>query len=512
MLAYAIRRVLWAIPTLFGISLVVFLLTTLIEVPPPMDATRMAPQSVLREEDRARARFVDLPRFFNTQPVDIHARTDEILFHLVADDDQREVAAARLARLGGAALPFVMPQIDGMPAAAKSRVAVALAPVAVRMGQGDPVSLRDPASAPIFWTRYWDEHSTDFTEPSVRRTVDRLLVRDSAQRETELSQVDTFALATVIDAMPRVKKDPAALRRLMGVAARATGRGIVPDEGAPADVYARAEEDWRSWWFIHRADYVAYDGATKVAASVTDTRYGRWMLGAVTSQLGLSTRDGVPISEKLVARAPVTFALTFIAMLASYLVAIPVGVLSAWRRGKAVDTTLALLLLLVYSIPVFVLAQALSGLFARDNLLGLAVPILTLTAGGAAALSRHQRGSMAEVLSLDYVRTARAKGLSTFRVLVVHALRNAIVSTTTLAGLQFPLMLGSTFVVEEVFGIQGLGWETLRAIETHDAAWLVAVVLFSAVMTMVMLIASDLATSILDPRARDADLAATREA
>ncbi len=505
MFAYAIRRVLWAIPTLFGISLVVFMLTTLIEVPPPADLGKVDPENVLSEEDRARARFVDLPRFFNTQPLDIHGRTDEILFHLVADDAQRDVAAARLARLGGAALPFIMPQIDAMPAAAKSRVAVALAPVAVRMGQGDAVALRDPATAPIFWTRYWDEHSTDFTEPSVRRTVDRLLVRDSAQRETELSQVDTFALATVIEAMPRVK-DQAALRRLMSVAARASGRGIVPDEGAPAAAFVRAEEDWRSWWFIHRSDYVAYDGATKVAASVTDTRYGRWMLGAVTSQLGLSTRDGVPINEKLIARAPVTFALTFIAMLASYLVAIPIGVLSAWRRGKAVDATFALLLLLVYSIPVFVLAQALSGLFARDNLLGLAVPILTLTAGGAAALSRHQRGSMVEVLSLDYVRTARAKGVSTFRVLVVHALRNAIVSTTTLAGLQFPLMLGSTFVVEEVFGIQGLGWETLRAIETHDAAWLVAVVLFSAVMTMLMLIASDLATSILDPRARDTAL------
>jgi ABC-type dipeptide/oligopeptide/nickel transport system permease component len=505
MLAYAIRRVLWAIPTLFGISLVVFLLTTLIEVPVQTEQDRFDPGSVLSQEDRARARFIDLPRFFNPQPQDIRGRTDEIVFHLVADDEQRDLAAARLARIGGAALPFIIPAMDRMPAAAKSRVAVALAPMAVRMGQGDAVSLRDPASAPIFWTRYWEEHSTDFTEPSVRRTVDRLLVRDSAQRENDLAEVDTFALATVIDAMARVQDRPA-LRRLMVVAAHASGRGLVPDTDASPETFTRAKEDWRSWWFIHRSDYIAYDGATKVAASVTDTRYGRWMLGAVTSQLGLSTRDGVPISEKLYARAPVTFALTFIAMLASYLVAIPVGVLSAWRRGKAVDATFALLLLLVYSVPVFVLAQALSGLFARDNLLGLAVPILALTAGGAAALSRHQRSSMTEVLSLDYVRTARAKGVSELRVLVVHALRNAIVSTTTLAGLQFPLMLGSTFVVEEVFGIQGLGWETLRAIETHDAAWLVAVVLFSAVMTMVTLIASDVVTSVLDPRSRDRDL------
>jgi peptide/nickel transport system permease protein len=193
-------------------------------------------------------------------------------------------------------------------------------------------------------------------------------------------------------------------------------------------------------------------------------------------------------------------------MLASYVIAIPLGVLSAWRRGKAVDATLALLLLVFYSLPVFVLAQAMSGLFNRTTTLGLAAPILALTAGGAAALSRHQRASMAEVLSLDYVRTARAKGVSTFRVLVVHALRNALGSTTTLAGLQFPLMLGSAFVVEEVFGIQGLGWETLRAIETHDAAWLVAVVLFAAIMTMLMLIASDIATSLLDPRVRHPDI------
>jgi peptide/nickel transport system permease protein len=163
-------------------------------------------------------------------------------------------------------------------------------------------------------------------------------------------------------------------------------------------------------------------------------------------------------------------------------------------------------LLLFYSLPIFVLAEILSGLFDRGSLIGLAVPILTLTAGGSAALSRHQRASMIEVLTQDYVRTARAKGVSTFRVLVVHALRNAMVSTTALAGLQFPMLLGSTFVVEEVFGIQGLGWETLRAIETHDASWLVAVVLLSATMTMLTLIASDVGTSLLDPRVRDSDL------
>jgi ABC-type dipeptide/oligopeptide/nickel transport system permease component len=510
MIAYAIRRILWAIPTLFGISLVVFFLTTLIEVP-PIDYDFSDPDSVLDSEDRARARFLDLPRFFNAQPEDVRTRTDEMLAHLVANDQQADLAAHRLVRAGGAALPFVMPQLERMPASARSRVALALAPVGERMSEGDPAELRDPARAPLFWTRWWDEHSTDFTEPSVRRTVDRLVVRDSAQREDELAQVDTYALFVLVESMRR-STDPGALRRLMVAAARVSGRGVVPPENATQQELQRALEDWRSWWFIHRSDYVAYDGATKVAGSVLDTRYGKWMLGAVTSQLGLSTRDGVPIGEKLTERAPVTFALTLLAMLVSYVIAIPLGVLSAWRRGKAVDATLALVLLVFYSLPVFVLAQALSGLFDRQSALGLAAPILALTAGGAAALSRHQRASMAEVLSLDYVRTARAKGVSMFRVLVVHALRNALSSTTTLAGLQFPLMLGSAFVVEEVFGIQGMGWETLRAIETHDAAWLVAVVLFAAIMTMLTLIASDIATSLLDPRVRNPDIGQTRNA
>jgi peptide/nickel transport system permease protein len=118
-------------------------------------------------------------------------------------------------------------------------------------------------------------------------------------------------------------------------------------------------------------------------------------------------------------------------------------------------------------------------------------------------MTQQQRASMIEALSQDYVRAARAKGARTLRVAVNHALRNALVPTVTLAGVQFPALVGAAFVVEEVFGIHGMGWETLRAIETRDAAWIVAVTLLCAVVTTACLVGSDVAHGLLDPRVRE---------
>ena len=110
---------------------------------------------------------------------------------------------------------------------------------------------------------------------------------------------------------------------------------------------------------------------------------------------------------------------------------------------------------------------------------------------------------MIDALGQDYVRTARAKGARTLRVAIVHALRNALVPTVTLAGVQFPALIGGAFVVEEVFDVRGIGWETLRAIESHDAAWFVAVTLLCAIVTTACLVASDIAYGFLDPRVRE---------
>src|SRR5262249_25417295 len=160
-------------------------------------------------------------------------------------------------------------------------------------------------------------------------------------------------------------------------------------------------------------------------------------------------RDGKPIAEKLRARAPVTLTLTALSMLTSFAAAIPLGVFSAWRRGRAVDLVLAFVLFALYSLPTFWIAQVLAQLTRGGGTWSLVLPVIALSIGSLATLSRYQRAAMLDVLGQDYVRTARAKGVSTFRVLVVHALRNAMMPTLTLTGLQFPVLLGGAFVVEE---------------------------------------------------------------
>src|SRR5580692_8018778 len=506
MLRYALRRTLWAIPTLFGVSLLVFFVTTLIpdrageaHLPGSLLA-RSDPSGLDALEERRRTHFLDLPRFLNAHPMVVASRADEALAHIVAQDDEASLAAYRLARLGGAALPYVLPRLDNLPPADRGRVTVALVPVAARMGFGDP-KLGDPDHAALFWGRFWEDRALDFTDSAVRRAVHRLVLHGTDLREEELFVVDTFALDEVMRAMSETQ-DREALARLSEVASHVTGRNVlIAPDSDPAFVH-RAVADWEEWWYVHRSDYVRLEGVERVGAALGETRYGKWVLRAVSGELGVSTRDGEPIIDKLRARTPVTLTISALAMLASYALAVPLGVLSAWRRGHIVDSGLAVLLFAMYSLPTFWTAELLAR-FVPPGTANLFLPTLALTVGSLASLSRYQRASMLDVIRQDYVRTARAKGLSLWRILVVHALRNALMPTVTLAGLQLPVLFGGAFIVEEVFGLPGLGYETLRAVEAHDAAWLTATILVMAVITTVGLIASDVAYGALDPRVRD---------
>lgn len=526
MLRYAIRRLLWGIPTLIGVSLLVFFLTSLLPDPggdsPEARAEILArdPAAYDAMEERRRDRFLDLPRFFNAQPEDVRARASDAIDHLVADDAEAKLAAHRLARLGGAALPYVLPRLDNLSPAARGRVAVALEPVAERMGLVDPLAhaggetatramLEDPLQASTFWTRFWEDRTLEFTEPAVQRAVDRLLRNATEARERDLVEVDTFALPEILQALA-TSTDAEAQSKLTALASHATEHPVtIPADADPA-FRAKVVADWMSWWYVHRTEFSALSGPERVAATFGETRYGKWVGRAATGELGVSVQDGEPISKKLRERAPVTLTLTFIAMLLSYVVAVPVALVSAWRRGSAIDRGLALGLFALYSLPTFWTAELFVRLVPHAAMNGatgpwgsrLFFPTLALTLASLATVSRYQRAAMLEVLGLDYIRTARAKGVSLFSLLVVHALRNAVVPTVTLAGLELPALLGSAFIVEEIFGLPGLGYESLRAVEAHDTAWLIAMILFAAVVTTLGVLASDVGYGLLDPRVR----------
>ncbi len=518
MLRYTLRRLLWAIPTLFGASIIVFLLTTLLPEPPTLAS--IAAVAVTsgdfteydRLEDERSTRFLEIPRFLNPRPVDVRTLAETSVATIVRGGADAPVAAHTLGRIGGAALPYVLPELDGLPADVRGRVAVALAPVAARMKLGNPDDLAKPDRAVTFWTHFWEDRALDFTEPSVRRAVRRLVHFGSDLREDDILLADTFALEPVIDAMATTT-DRVAIERLTRVAAHVTGRGLVATLDATESARRRVVAEWHEWWYVHAMDYIALDGAERVAATIGDTRYGKWAARVGSGQLGVSARDGEPIAPKLASRMGVTMLVTVASMLASFAVAVPIGVFSAWRRGHAIDTAIAVVLFALYSMPTFWSAMLLARIFTGADALVAArvgasdlrmvLAIMTLTLASLATLSRQQRSAMLEVVRQDYVRTARAKGVPAIRVMVVHALRNALVPTVTLASLQLPALFGGAFVVEEVFGLQGLGYETLRAVEAHDAPWLMATILLTAGGTTLALVLSDILHALLDPRVRE---------
>jgi ABC-type dipeptide/oligopeptide/nickel transport system permease component len=535
MLRLALRRTLWAIPTLVGITLVVFFVTTLIpdpvaallpsQVPSPAAGGPPVDRSVADIlTARRRAHFLDLPRFINTHPEDVRSRAEGDLRAIVegaaasptGDDPARE-----LSRLGGAALPYVLPSLEKLRPADRGRVAAALAPIAERMGFTG-TRFDDPEAASRFWARFWEDRAVDFTIPAVGRVVRRIAEDETDLRIRDVLELDTFALPDLVGAI-EATDDRLALTRLSGLASHVSGRHVVlaPDAGEAA--VRRLKGDWQEWWFVHREDYVAIDGGARLAARFLDTRYGKWVLRGFGGRLGVSSRDGEPILDKLLRRAPITFALTGLSLLLSYAIAIPFGVVAAIRRGEAVDLLVAAILFALYALPTFWVAELLAHTFAATGR-GPLVPgvgtapagftresfilgVAALSVGGVALLSRYERAALLEVLRQDYIRTARAKGVPGYRVLIVHALRNALMPVVTLAGLQLPTSFGGAFVVEEVFRLPGMGYETLRAVEAHDAAWLTTVLLVLSVVAMMGLILTDVAAGALDPRVRDVMLA-----
>jgi len=258
-------------------------------------------------------------------------------------------------------------------------------------------------------------------------------------------------------------------------------------------------------------------------------RYGRWLGRVVTLDFGVSSYDHRPVADKVREALPYTLLVSGLALLLSYLLAVPLGVLSAVRRGRFLDRALSLGLFLLYSVPSYWAAVVLLLLLAGGRYLevfplqGLAsadaaslgtlsrlgdlawhlvLPVFVLAYASLASLSRYTRASMVEALRQDYVRTARAKGLSEGAVVLKHALRNAILPVVTLLGLGLPHLVGGSVVGEQVFGVPGMGRLGFQALATRDYNTVLAVTTLAALLTMAGMLLCDLAQAALDPRIR----------
>lgn len=241
-------------------------------------------------------------------------------------------------------------------------------------------------------------------------------------------------------------------------------------------------------------------------------QYGHYLWQLAHGDLGHSLKFQAPVRRIIFERYPATLQLAFLALLVSAAIAIPAGVFAAHRRGSVADRAVGVFTLFGLAIPNFALGPLLILLFSielgmlpvsgRGGQLYYILPAATLGAALAAILTRMVRGSMLEELSSDYVRTARAKGLSTGTVLFRHAFRNALIPIITILGLQFGTLLAGTIVTETIFSWPGIGRLTVQAISSRDYPLLQGCILVIAVSYVVVNLLTDLLYTVIDPRVR----------
>lgn len=520
LLRHLLRRLLLAVPTLVGISLVSFALIHLA----PGDVTDASPASAGRllsrrdAEAQRRLFFLDLPLFFNGHPRGLEGRLERLCQEL--RDPSRARAIDAWVACGTLCLPALVRGEAGCAAVPEARRKHAL--TALRAQHASFA----PASASL---EKWSAAALKSSSAKHLAGLVGALGRDE-QAVAALVQSGSAALPLLMERL--LQADPAqpptkARRAASRVVLQLAGFGRELETRQSVQERRRILDSWRGWWWQHRRDYQRYGGWQRLHGHVTETRYAKWVARLLTFDFGTSLHDGQPVSAKLARALPVTLLLSGLAMLLAYLLAVPIGMHAAARRGSLGERALTVTLFVLYSLPPFWVAMLLILLFGGvglfdvfpihglssphaaslagfgwflDRLWHLVLPVFCLTYGSLAVLSRYQRGALLDVLEQDYIRAARARGLSERRVLWGHALPNALLPTITLLGLHFPHLISGSVIIERIFNIPGMGLLTFEAFLQRDYPVIMAVTVLSAALTLLGLILADVLYAVADPR------------
>ena len=249
-------------------------------------------------------------------------------------------------------------------------------------------------------------------------------------------------------------------------------------------------------------------------------RFGEWVWHVLNGDLGQSIFTNLPVTHMIAQRVEPTVSLMVLTLVFSVVVAVPMGVVAAWKQGTWIDRGVMLLAVFGFSVPVFVVGYLMAYAFALQLewlpvqgytsisvgiwpwLSNLILPVLTLSGAFIALIARITRATMLEVLSQDYVRTAKAKGVSQRPILFVHALKNAAVPIVTVIGLGVAGLIGGAVVTESVFAIPGVGRLVVDAILRRDYPIIQGVVLIFSFVYVLVNLCVDLMYTVFDPRIR----------
>ncbi len=247
-------------------------------------------------------------------------------------------------------------------------------------------------------------------------------------------------------------------------------------------------------------------------------QYGIWVKNLFTFNLGTSLRTGKSVTELLGERFPVTLELAVFSLFFALVIGIPLGIISAVKRNTFTDNVVRVIGLIGLSSPSFwvgaILIVLFSGVFENFNLFGyvsmsnnlvdnlqvMLLPSLTLGLMVSAQILRMTRTSMLDILTQDYVRTARAKGVNSRNLIMKHVLKNALIPVVTLSGIQLGYLLGGTIVIENMFALPGMGRLLLQVVNERDYPVVQGIVLFIGLLIVLLNILVDILYTVIDPR------------
>ena len=274
-------------------------------------------------------------------------------------------------------------------------------------------------------------------------------------------------------------------------------------------------------------DSYQFSAFQKARMIFTEAQYPRWFVRMMMLDFGTSIKDNRPVWDHIKESVPVSLIFTFTSFILAYLIAIPLGIYSATHQYTTGDKVTTVVLFILYSLPNFWVATMaivffgggdfldifpVSGLhsvgaenlgnwaYFKDLMHHVALPLIIWTYGSFSALSRYMRGSMLEVIRQDYIRTARAKGLSERVVTYKHALRNSLIPIITMLANLLPLAISGSMIIESIFSIPGMGQASFNAVLYRDYPIIMAVTTISAMLTLLGILLSDLLYAIVDPR------------
>jgi peptide/nickel transport system permease protein len=410
---------------------------------------------------------------------------------------------------------------------------------------------------PVLWNG-WTSLEVDEVERTVadaEAPIETVGAPRKRQARERLEDWGDYAVPALVTLLERKKEDPVAQDhvlawlRLNSVRLPEPSYGRDQSDEVRAENVAKAKENvrlsaytwkrgdsrerrdevvaqWKAWFEEMRARWT-WSGAERLRIALTDTQFGAYWGKLLRLDLGVSHHHKRPVLDLVAERLPISLLLSAVAIFLIYLLAVPLGIYSAVHAQEPVDRVISITLFLLYSLPSFFVGTILLRLLTvgeplrwfpnsgfasenafaldtwsqvRDTLWHVTLPLVVLTYGGLAGLSRFARGGMLDVIRSDYVRTARAKGLGEGPVVLRHAARNGMMPIVTLLGGVLPTLVGGSVFVEFIFNIQGMGMLELDAITNKDYNVVMGITLIVAVLTMVGILVSDLLYAVLDPR------------